>query len=275
MSLYLRLKVKDLLTNVELLGWSIGFMEFWVAMWIFVFSGSQAVGEWGVYVVKIDVALAYSFLGLLSISTAAIGLTYSIFHMSRAARYIVKFTKIGPLRLVMEDFLGSLTAILVYAAVIFSSVIGLSYLKWRVLALPENPLGVLIDLILAGVSYYWLSYTLALLVLVSGRTRALTMTSYLPLIIGFLAYSQLWVDLGDLIYVAPLCALPALLTYHGTGAIPPTGSYLAWLTGTTTLRAVNLRLAAISTFAWIAVFIAASLALMRRSRGVPLEEIRL
>jgi len=274
-TLYLRLKVKDLLTNLELLGWSIGFMEFWAAMWIFVFSGGRAVGEWGVYVVNINIALAYSFLSLLSISSTAIGLTYSVFYMSRAARYMVKFTRIGPARLVIEDFLGSLTAILVYAAIIFSSVIGLSYLRWRVLAFPENPLGVLADLILAGISFYWLSYMLALAVLVSGRTRALTMTGYLPLIIGFVAYSQLWIDLGDLIYVIPLCALPALLTYHGTGAIPPTGSYLAWLMGSATVRAVNLRLAAASTFAWIVVFITVSLALMRKSRGVPLEEIRL
>ena len=275
MTLYLKLKIKDLLTSPELLGWSIGFIEFWVIMWVFVFSQIPAKTAWNIYVVKTNIAMAFSFLGLLSISSVAIGLTYSIFHMSRAARYITKFTKVSPFRFMIEDFLGSLVAILIFAFVIFISVIGLSYMKWRILALPENPFGVLIDLILGGVALYWLAYMLALAVIVSRRTKALTMTSYIPLIIGFIAYSELWIDLGNLVYIIPLCSLPALLIYHGTGAYPPTGAYLLWLSSSGTVTAVNLRLAAISLFAWIIIFMTLSLILLRKSRGVPIEEIRL
>jgi len=274
-TLYLRLKVKDMLMNPELLGWGIGFIEFWVVMWIFVFSGVSTGTPWRLYVVKTDIAMAYSFLGLLSMASVAIGLTYSVFHSSRAARYITKFTRVSPLTFILEDFLGSLVSILIFALVIFLSVIGLSYVKWRVLSLPENPLGVVVDLVLAGVALYWFAYTMALVIIVARRTKALTMTSYIPLIVGFIAYSQLWIDLGNLVYVIPLCSLPALLTYHGTGAYPPTGAYFMWLVGDKLLPAINLRLAAASLFTWIAVFVAASLVLMRKSRGVPIEEIRL
>ena len=95
------------------------------------------------------------------------------------------------------------------------------------------------------------------------------------MILGFIAYSQLWIDLGDLAYIIPLCSLPALLTYHGMGAYPPRGAYLFWLSSDKLLPAINLRLAAISVFAWTAVFIALSLILLRKSKGVPIEEIRL
>ena len=275
MTLYLKLKIKDMLTNPELLGWGIGFIEFWVLMWIFVFSPAPGETPWKIYVVKANVTLAYSFLGLFSMSSVAIGLSYSLFYTSRVARYITKFTKVSALRFMIEDFLGSLFAILIFALTIFMSVIGFSYAKWRIIALPENPLGVIIDLVIGGVALYWFAYMIALGVIVSGRTKAITMTSYIPLILGFIAYSQLWIDLGDLAYIIPLCSLPALLTYHGMGAYPPRGAYLFWLSSDKLLPAINLRLAAISVFAWTAVFIALSLILLRKSKGVPIEEIRL
>jgi len=62
--------------------------------------------------------------------------------------------------------------------------------------------------------------------------------------------------------------------YHATGAIPPKGSYLRWLSMRSLLPPIDLRLAAVSTFSWITIFIVASLILLRKSRGVPIEEIR-
>jgi len=201
MTLYLRLKIKDILTNPEQIGWGIGFIEFWVLMWLFIFSPAAGETLWKVYVIKTNITMAYSFLGLLSMSSVATGLSYSLFYTSRAARYITKFTKVSTLKFIVEDFLGSLLAILIFALTIFLSVIGFSYAKFRILALPENPLGVIVDLVMAGVALYWLAYMIALVVIVSERTRALTMTGYIPLIFGFIAYSQLWVDLGNLAYI--------------------------------------------------------------------------
>ncbi len=275
MTLYLKLKIKDLLTSPELLGWGIGFIEFWVIMWIFVFSQIPTETLWNLYIIKTNIAMAYSFLGLLSMSSVATGLTYSLLYVSRAARYITKFTKISPLRFIIEDFVGSLVAILIFALIIFVSVIGFSYMKWKVLALPENPFGVIVDLVIAGVALYWFAYVISLAVIVARRTRALTMTSYIPLIVGFIAYSQLWIDLGNLVYVIPMCSLPALLTYHGTGVYPPTGNYFVWLSSSDMVPAINLRLAALSVFMWIIIFVILSLVLMRKSKGIPIEEIRL
>ena len=275
MALYLKLKIKDLLTNAELLGWGVGFIEFWVFMWLFVFTPEfEAEGVWRTYLINTNMAVAYSFLGLLSMASVAIGLAYSIFYASRAARYMTKFTRIRPAAFLAEDFAASLTVILIIVAVIVFSVIGGTYAKWGVTPSVENPAGVFADLLLGGVALYWLSYMLALTIIVTRRTRALTMAGFIPLILAFVAYAQLWVDFGSLVYLVPLSTLPALTIYHSTGAIPPTGAYLKWLMGVEMLQAVNLRVAAASLFAWIAVFAAASLALLRKSRGVPIEELR-
>lgn len=274
MTLYLRLKVKDLLSNPELLGWSIGFVEFWVFMWLYVFSPARVEGPFSEYLTTVNASMAFSFLGLISMSAVAVGLAYSVLYSSRAARYLTKFTRASPATFMVEDFLASMAVALIVVGVIMASVLAGSYARWGVLPRIENPIGVFVDLVLAGVAMYWLAYAVALSIVVTRRTGAMSMASFVPLILAFIAYAELWVDFGWLVYVVPLCTIPALLVYHSTGAIPPTGAYLKWLSTRELMPAVDLRLAALSLFAWIAVFAASSLALLRRSRGVPLEELR-
>ena len=272
--MYFRLKIKDMLTNPELLGWSIGFVEFWVFMWLFVFSPARVKVEWAEYFVQGNAAMAFSFLSLISIASIGIGLAYSFLYASRSARYITKFTKISPSIFLLEDFLGSIIALLIIVGVVYFSIILGSYFRWGVFPALENPVGVVVDLTLAGIAMYWFSYMLVLLLIVTRRTGSLTIASYAPLIPAFIAYSQLWIDIGNLVYIIPFCSIPALIMFHATGAIPPTGSYLQWLSMRGMLTPINLKMAAISTFSWIAIFIAASLILLRKSRGVPIEEIR-
>lgn len=275
MTLYFKLKIKSYLTDPQLLGWSIGFIEFWVLMWIFIFSANVSVNNvWNVYVVKTNVSLAYSFLGPLSLSSVAIGLTYGFFYMSKTARFITKYTKLSPLRLLIEDFISSIIVMLITVSVIIVSVIGLAYFKWGVVAIPENIIGVYIDLTLGSILLYWLAYMIALILIITRMTKALSMSSFIPLIVGFIAYSELWVDFNNLAYIIPLASLPALIIYHSTNSIPPTGAYLKWLFSNERVPLINLRLASISVFAWIGIFILVTLLLLRKSRGVDIEEIR-
>jgi len=275
MTLYLKLKVKSLLTDPELIGWSILFIEFWVFMWLFIFSsGVSTEGPYGEYVVKVNATLAYSFLGLLSMSSAAIGLTYSVYYMSRPLRFITKFTKMTPFKFIIEDFIGGLAVLIINALIIMASVLGLTYLKWGVIALPDNFLGVFAGLLLGGTALYWLSYVVALALIVARRTRGISMASSIPLILGFAIYSQLWIDLGNAAYAVPLATLPAILLNQATGLVPSTGSYLAWLITRVTPNRVNLWLALVSVLVWIAIFMLLSVALIKKSRGIALEELR-
>ena len=244
-------------------------------MWIFVFTQSPAPSSrWGASLLKVNTGLAYSFLGVLSLTTSAIGLTYSVYYSSIPARYITKFTRLSPGRYLLEDFLGSLLAILTFVGIIFISVIGLAYARWGIITLPHDQLGVIIDLVIAAILFYWLSYTLALVIIIIRRTRTFMLASYVPLIVGFLAYFQLWIGYGSAVYLIPVAPLIGILVYHSTGAYTPTGTYLGWLIGDKLYPSLNLRLAAISTLAWMAVFIIISPILLKKSRGVSIEELQ-
>jgi len=272
-SKYAFYRLKDLVTNVEALAWSIGFMEFWVLMWLFVFSpSSPAQAGWGDAVVKGNVAMAYSFLGILSMSSAAVGLTAGMYRSSFARRFITKFGRLGPAALVAEDFIGSIAAVVFFAVVIFASVEILSYIRWGVLVVPENPVGVLADLVLAGIILYWLAYDIAMTLIVARRVRGVSGGSMTTLIVGFIVYAQLWVSFREVVYLVPLAPLPALLMYHSLGVFPPIGSYLRWLTGTE-VGLINLRLAAISSIAWAVALAALAVVLTRRGGAVSVEEI--
>ena len=244
-------------------------------MWIFVFSPSSATSQYAEYTISVNSSMGYAFLSILSIATTAVGLTYSVFHSSIASRYITKYTKLSPFRFLIEDFLGSLITILIVVFVIFLSVFGFAVYRWGIQPKINNPIGVFIDLLLAGIGYYWFSYTIALALIVTRRTRAIGMTSFIPLIVGFISYFELWIDLKSFVYIAPFTSLPAIIMYHASGAIPPTGAYISWIIGKKLLTPVNLKLAAASLIAWIAAFICSSLVLLRKSRGIPIEEIRI
>ncbi len=273
MTIYLKYRIKDILTDLELIGWSIGFIELWVFLWIFVFTSPPPSGEMRIEYLKVSTGLAYSFLGVLSLASAAVGLTYKIYFSSTSIRYITKFTRLSPGRYLLEDFLGSLVAILILVGVVFVSVIGLTYVRWGVAPLPKNSLGVIADLVIASVLFYWMSYTLALATVVARRPRAHRITSYIPLIIGFIAYLQFWINYGPAVYLIPSAPLIGILVYHSTGTYPPTGNYLGWLTGNKLYSALNLRLAATSTIIWIAIFVTISLILLKKVRGTPIEEL--
>jgi len=273
-SRYAYYKLKDMITNVEALAWGIGFIEFWVIMWIFVFSPSspQEAG-WGEAVVKGNIAMAYSFLGILSMSSAAVGLTAGIYRSSFARRFITKFGRLGPASLIAEDFAGSIASIVLFAGVIFFSVEALSYARWGTLVVPENPVGVLADLVLAGIILYWIAYDIAMALIVARRVRGVSGGSMLSLIVGFIVYAQLWVSFGKAAYAVPLAPVPALLMYHSLGTYPPIGAYLLWLTGAGKVEAIDLRLAALSSILWVAALALIAVVLTRKGGAVSVEEL--
>lgn len=274
MSKYALYKLKDMITNVEALAWSIGFIEFWVLMWLFVFSpSSPAEAGWGEAVVKGNIAMAYSFLGILSMSSAAVGLTAGMYRSSFARRFITKFGRLGPTSLVAEDFIGSIISVLFFVAVIFASVEVLSYARWGVLVVPNNLVGVFADLLLAGIILYWLAYDIAMALIVARRVRGVSGGSMTTLLVGFIVYAQLWISFGGLVYLIPLAPLPALLMYHSLGVYPPVGAYLIWLTGKGMVGTINLRLAALSSIGWAIALAAIAVLLTRKGGAVSVEEI--
>lgn len=282
MTLYLFYKLKGIATSRSALFWGILFTLFWILMWVYVFIQIEELPPRDILekVLKVNTALAYSYLGAISMGSVSIGLTISIFASSSAVAFASRFTKLTPSRYLIEDFLAGIVAITTFALACVAMVVAVTYARFNILVLPENPVLLVLYLILSGALLYWFSRFIALFMLALGKPRfqALNM---LPLILTFLNYATLWVDLENRVYALPLAPLLSLIVSAAAGIEPATGGWLlgGWLWMALKQgempkppSSLDTYSALMSTAAWIIVFAAASLSLTRRARGVTLEE---
>ena len=154
MTKYLLHKIYSVVLKPEVLAWSIGFVLFWLVMWIYVFGRDLVEYSgmpWYSDAVRSYVGLAYGSLGLISLGSVAATLTDSIQQAYTSIRYVTKYTKLGPHRFLFEDVLSSLISLVIVAVVITVATTTLAWLEYGVLVIPSNSAGLLLDLLLIGV----------------------------------------------------------------------------------------------------------------------------
>lgn len=252
-------------------------MLFWAVMWIYVFTPLEEPlppREVLESVLKVNTALAYTYLGVLSMSSVAVGLAQHKLASSSAVAFTVRFTRLSPAKYLIEDFSAGLAAVISYVAATVAAVTGLSYLRFGVLTLPENPAALLAYLTLAGTLWYWISYLLSLAMIVFRKPRS-QLLSMVPLLIGFGIYATMWVDPGSSAYLIPIAPLVPLIVNAASGAKPLTGGWLIRQPrrGVGSLETVDPSSALLATAAWILSLATLSLLLLRRVTGVPVEEV--
>ncbi|MEM0345487.1 MAG: hypothetical protein QW448_07140 [Thermofilaceae archaeon] len=274
---YLIYKFKSLMTNRSGLFWGIGFMLFWAVMWVYVFLRVEEPlppREVLEQVLKVVSALGYSYLGVLSMASVAIGLTSYKLYSSSASAFVVRFSRLTPFRLLLEDFVSGVAAIISYTLAVVAAVTGLMYLRFNILLFPEKPVELLAYIVLAGVEWYWLSYLLCTVMLALRKPRS-QLLNMLPMMIGFGIYATLWLDPGKLVYALPIAPLAPLVVSSASSIDPVAGGwipYQPWRNpGAATV--VEPLPALISTFAWILSLALASLLLAKRVTGIPMEEV--
>ncbi len=284
MTLYLLYKLKGLVTDRSGLFWGVAFTLFWVLMWAYVFTRvEEPLPPRDILekMLRVSAALAYSYLGGLSMGSVAVGLAISAFASSSAVAFATRFTRLTPAKYLLEDFLAGVAAVVAYALACVAMVVAATYARFRVLALPENPPLLVAYLSLCGVLLYWLSRAVSLAMLALGKPR-LPLLQMVPLILAFLNYATLWVDLAERVYALPLAPLLSLIVSAASGIEPATGGWLVggWLWEALARGAapkppntLSAPLALATTAAWAAALAALSLALARRVKGVPLEEL--
>jgi len=266
MTKYFTLNVKSMLTHPELLFWSIAFIEFWVVMWAYVFGAYVPKVE---EAVKIYTADAYGSLLTLSLSATAVGITEAFLHSSRSIRFVTKYTKLSPSRFMAEHMASSMVVLTLVSAVMFASIAGVFTQKFGMYTPPEMPLELVAVTLLGCLFMYAISAFLSLAVVVFKAPRSARFVSYIPLILGFLAYGALWMDFKALAYVSPFNCILALCIYYYSGVKPTTGAFV--MGGGVEM---NMGLALCSLVAWVSALTALSILFLRRMKGVGIEEIR-
>lgn len=283
MTKYLKYKVRAVVLHPAILAWSIGFVLFWVVLWVFVFSKGllEYRGQpWYAEAVKSDIGLAYGSLGLIALGSVATGLADGVHHASISIRYITKYTRLGPRKFILEDTLASLVSLAIVASIIILATITLAWVRFGVLAAPKKPLWLAFDLILVGVLLYELSLLLGYLTVLVGRPRLRGFIAMAPLLLSFIAYATIFTDLGNTIaYVFPFNSFLALAVYHSTALEPPGSGFLWWVTGYYTgsqaYSPVDIPLLYASLVLWILALATLLVIIVRRARGIPVEATRI
>lgn len=268
MTKYFDMNIKSLLKNPYLIFWSILFIEFWVFMWAYVFGNEVPLME---EAIRAYTAAAYGSLLMLSLSSAAVTIASSLLYSSKSIRYVTKYTKLSPHRFLFENLLSSLVVLLAISMIMFTSVLLVFFNKFGIFVPPINTVGLLFSLLLGTLFVYALSLFLNLLIVTLRAPKSASFVSFLPLILGFTSYMALWIDFGNAVYFSPFNCITSICYYYFSGQTPPTGNFLMPVAKTL----VNVDLALGSLIAWLALLILLDILLLRKMRGVGVEDIRI
>ena len=277
MTKYLRLKIRAFALHPAVLAWSIGFVLFWAVMWVFVFGGGMLEyrGEpWYEEAVKSYVSLMFGGLGIISMGSASTGIVGNIVPASAATRFLTRFSRLSPKRLLLEDTLASLGALLYVASVIILVTLGLSRLRYGVLAAPQNLPALIGLLVLLGLFFYALARFLGYLVLAAGAPKLMkSVAGMLPLLLSFIPYALIFAGKGNLAgYVFPPIGIQALIVWSVSGRLPPATNLLNWFVrsyvkGEQT-PSIDPWIALASTAVWIAVLWILTMVLYKRAKAL-------
>ena len=267
MTKYLRMNLRSLLTNPYILFWSILFIEFWVFMWAYIFGNQIPQIE---EAMRTYSATAYGNLLMLSLSGAAVTIASSLLYSSKSIRYVTKYTRLSPSRFLLENLFSSITALLVISGVMFISVIGAFLAKFGFIILPVDPLGLLFGVFLSTLFIYVLSMFLNLVLIIARASKSSAFISFLPLILAFTAYASLWIDFGYVTYISPFNCIISICYYFLSGQSPPTGNFFT----PSEKMLVNVGYAGISLTLWWAFLMLIDIFLLKKIRGISVEEIR-
>ncbi|MHA1264320.1 MAG: hypothetical protein ACTSRS_03715 [Candidatus Helarchaeota archaeon] len=267
MTKYLQMNTKTLLKNPYLIFWSILFIEFWVVMWAFVFGNQLPSLE---SAIRDYQAMAYGNLLMLSLSAAAITIASTLLYSSKSIRFITKYTKLSPIQFILENLVSSLIVLLIISGIMFISILLVFYLKFELVILPVNALGLVFSIVLSNLFIYLLALFLNLLVINLRAPKSSSFITFVPMILAFTSYSALWIDFGTFAYISPFNCITSICYYFIAGKSPPTGNF--FMTGEKTL--VNMDLIFLSLVLWIILLTIISIVLLKRMRGIGIEEMR-
>jgi hypothetical protein len=207
---------------------------------------------------------------MLSLSGAAVTIASSLLYSSKSIRFVTKYTKLSPSGFLMENLTSSVLALLAISGVMFLSITIVFYARFGLVTMPMNPVGLIFAVLISTLFIYALALFLNFSVIMLRAPKSASFISFLPLILAFTAYAALWVDFGNVTYFSPFNCIVSVCYYFFSGQAPPTGNFLAQ-TGQTL---VNMSLATGSLVASSAILMVLNIVLLRKMRGVGVEEIR-
>ena len=273
---YFKSSLLHYLLNPYLWFWAIIFMAFWAAMGAFVFSKEVPTAF-----MSYHFASMFGQLLILCVGSVAVAIVQSVYYASFSVRFITKFSRLNSKRFYMENFLSTVLALIIFSLTLWLLQIGFYYIKFHEVYLPKKPIGVVLSLTLAACFMYVFSIFTTYITICIRKPGISTLISYAPLMLGFVAYSAFWIDFKKASLLLPFYLMAAITYYFYMDQKPFTGDITGNMIYQYTYGHVNEEailepsLAIISMIAWIAVLSILSIFLIKKAKGISIEELQL
>lgn len=273
---YFRASLLHYLLNPYLWFWAVAFMSFWAAMSAFVFS-KNVPQEYMSY----HFASTFGQLLILCVGSIGISIVGGLYYASFSVRYVTKFSKLSPKRFYVEHFLSTISALLIFSLILWLIQLFFYYIKFDEIYLPERPLGLALALLLSVCFIYVFSVFLAYLTIWLRKPAISTFVSYVPLMLGFVAYAGFWVDFKEFSLLLPFYLISAITYYFYVDQKPFTGNIIGNMIYQLTYghakegALLEPSLAIASIVVWIIILSAICVILIRKARGISIEELQL
>jgi len=251
-------------------------MSFWAAMGAFVFS-KEVPQEYMSY----HFASLFGQLLILCIGSIAIAIVQGLYYASFSIRFITKFSKLSSKKFYVEHFMSTLSALLMFSIILWLIQLFFYYIAFNNIYLPKRPLGVVLALVLASCFMYVFSVFATYTTICLRKPAISALISYVPLMLGFVAYAGFWVDFKKLSLLLPFYLISAITYYFYTNQKPFTGDIIGNMIYQQRYGHVNEEaileptLAIISMIIWIVVFSTMCIFLIKKAKGVSIEELQL
>ncbi|MCR8487125.1 MAG: hypothetical protein NDP22_01780, partial [Crenarchaeota archaeon] len=136
---------------------------------------------------------------------------------------------------------------------------------------PKKPLELLADLIISLSILYMFAFDLAYINVLFRGNIANIIRTFLPLMLSFVAYGGIWVDYKYAFYLVPQLVITGVLFARYSGEKPVTGNLYE---NFAKQNFADMNLTYLSLISWLIVLILGGIVLLRKSRGVRVEELR-
>ncbi len=255
-----------MLKNKTLWSWGIVFMIFWLFMGAFVFGFKSNNYSVSLY----NAAVWYGIIGLISTSSLATSIGFSVYYSNSALAYSFRYTLLKPSRYIM-DFVISICFIgLIFNIIILLMAMLMFGIKSGYHLIPALPVYAILTGIASAVFMLLLSIVLIVVINNYIGLKNISFGAYIPLMATYLlAFPQLFISLPEkLVYISPFNDIADIMVYsfYGKG--------IHFMLGNFTGSVINLEYSVSSLAVWIIILFILSLYIISRIKPRSIEGAR-
>ena len=216
----------------------------------------------------------YATLIILSLSAIAVGIASILYYQTGTLPYLIRYSKLGASTYFASLYLGNLVASFILEALLTISVVYMFSNNGIGISATPSKLEIIIPTILLS-SIFFISFAvfLNLAVIKFNAYRFQNLFNYIPLVLGFLAFSiftYMTIESPAVYYSNPYMAIQILLYYGYSGSFEFSNA-----TGVVTTLDLSPILLFLSIIAWIVILNVINFILLRKIYYLSIEEGRI